>query len=713
MNLAGILFFLASFAVFAAGIARFIVARHTQKLTQRLLTLTVAVIIAILLARFGLSLCGVNRLSPSLLVEIMQAFSLDADYGLLDELYPAMGGGFPALVLLIYLALLYSTAPIVGGAIVYDVLAGVSPSIRLWFRRRRPAYVFSEINEASVTLAENIAARHTAKDPAVIVFSDGEDAPDDLLMRISDMGGIRLSQDVRQGSYRHARKCSLFLMHMRGQDDFDEEKNLTDLYAILRGEDGFFWNQESGADVFFFSNDPEMIECVRDIKTRYDKDSRGGSVSINVIRPHAQAACAQLKRAPLYRPLGGYAPGKRLRVAIFGDSPFAREMFKTVFWCGQLAGIELGISVVCPSDGEGDVHGYEAWLNRLSPEIIESCTWPGNGADPKCLRLSAQNSGKQVWAQPYCALSFIDQDPARANLRELMTAERGCLYGCPDTYRLCDCDYFIVMGGDDRENLALAAGIRGALIYGAATRRRPDKAAPLLSVEIRSAELQQLLNDRFRNSGGSGRDCAPEIVSFGSYRERYSWENIFLDEAFLAADEAAVAPEDGHGFADINLSSDSIYDTWSEVGRCFHLSYKRYCVTPADLSGAAAREALVSRLTWLEHRRWNAFLRMQGFTRPFADIDDVVSALRDGAPPRSYAYKNVSGRLHPCLVECADVDTRAAERLGDCVAGMPESLDGLDALDVISMARTRIEGRVRDIKCYDRDVSEALLNSMK
>ena len=705
MRVQGILFFTLSFIAFAAGIARFIVGRHTQKLTQRLLTLTIAIIVAILLARFGLSACGVDRLSPSFFVEIMQAFSLDADYGILNELYPALGGGAGAMLVLIYLAILYSTAPITGGAIVYDVLAGVSPSIRLWFLRRRPAYIFSEINAASVTLAENIAAHHGAKSPIAIVFADVDGAEDDLMMRVSDIGGIYLAEDVHHVSLRRARHCSLFLMRMRGRDDFDEEKNLTDLYTILKGEEGFFWNAETGADLFFFSNDSEIIECVRDIKARYDAEPRGGTVSVNVIRPHAQAACTQLKRAPLFRPLDRYAPGKKLRVAIFGDSPFAREIFKTAFWCGQLAGVQLYISVICrPGD---DVPGYETWLNRLSPEIIESCTWGTN--PPECLRLTPEGEGPAAFAAPYCGLSFIVEDPQQANLRQLMTREQVYGFGCSETYRLCDCDYFFVMGGDDQQNLALASGILSTLVYGGTAQRREGKAAPTLSVEIRSTELQQILSDRFRPVDG-----APEIVPFGSFRERYSWENVFLDEAFLAADEGAITEAaQSHGFADISQSSDSIYDTWSEVGRCFHLPYKCYCVTGADLADGEAREALISRLTWLEHRRWNAFLRMQGFTRPFDRVDAVVSALREGGAPRAYAYKNVSGRLHPCLVECSVGDTRVADRLADCVAGMPDSLAGLDALDVISMARTRIEGKIKDIKQYDRGVSQALLDSMK
>ena len=707
MSTSGILLFGISFAAFAAGLARFIAARRGQKLTQRLLILTIAIITAMLLARFGLSACGIDRLSPSLFIEIMQAFSLDADYGVLNELYPRLGGGALARALLIYLAVLYSTAPIIGGAIVYDVLAGVSPSLRLWFLRRRPMYVFSDVNEASLTLAENIAAHHEGKPPIAIVFADADVKDDELLMRLGDIGAIRMQEDVRHHRFHRARRCSVFLMRMRGEDDFDDETNLTDLYALLKGEEGFLWNRSAGASLFFFSNDSEIVECARAIKAQYDADPRGGEVSIHVIRPHAQAACAQMKAEPLFRPLGDYAPGKKLRVAIFGDSPFAREIFKTVFWCGQMAGIQLYISVVCrPGERPHAAPEYETWLNRLSPEILESCVWPG-AEPPECLRLWPGREGPEAYAAPYCGLSFIEADVGRANLRELMSEERTCLYGCGETFRLLDCDCFFVMDGGDQANLALADAIRGALIHETDGARRPGKAAPVISVEIRSTELQRILGVRFP-APRDGR--TPEIAPFGSYRERYSWENVFLDEAFLAAREDPGVAAEAHGFADISQSSDSIYDDWSEIGRFLHVPYKRYCVG----KGEGDREALVSRLTWLEHRRWNAFLRMQGFVRPFRRLDDVIDALDGGGLPRIYGYKDVPARLHPCLVECADALTPAEAWLRDGAqaSGRPER-PGWDALDVISMARTRLEGKPKNIKAYDRGVSEALLDGLK
>ncbi len=66
---------------------------------------------------------------------------------------------------------------------------------------------------------------------------------------------------------------------------------------------------------------------------------------------------------------------------------------------------------------------------------------------------------------------------------------------------------------------------------------------------------------------------------------------------------------------------------------------------------------LYERLSWLEHRRWNAFLRAQGFRRPphlEERLTDLVQGLcedADGDALKPYAYKNVPARLHPDLVE--------------------------------------------------------------
>lgn len=720
MNALGLLSILLSVSAFVAGIALF-VRRREWRLTQRLLALTTCVVAAILFVRLCFSACGVTRLSPTLLTEIMQIFSLDADYDMLNDLYGAFGGTAGAFAMAAYATLLYTTAPIVGGAVIYDVLAGVSPSIRLWFVRRRPMYIFSQINEASVALAEDIARRYRGKRRIAILFVDsnppGEEDGDGLISRLGELGAIRLEADIsRWRGFGRSEKCNFFLMD-RDADGFSGARNLVKLDAILCAGGRGMWHSGKGANVLFFSDDSEIIECVRAVKTGYDAHKRGGEVSVNVVRTDAQTCCTLLKREPLYGPLGAFEPGKPLGVVLVGYGALAREMFRTVFWCGQMLDTPLRVSVVVPG-GEAEAASFEAWLNHLNPEILESCTafGPDGSAPSDCLRVRPGGEGRDAYSPPYCSLDFIGANLDEVDLRAFLCAQRQCRYGSDAPYRLMDADYMMVLGDGDDQNLALADDIRRELIRWTASPRgrlaRQGRADVRICVEIHSDAMRGIIENRFAE--GDGR---PRLIPFGSYRQRYSWDNVFLDEGFLSERNGASAAGDPslHGFVDINKKNDSIYDSWANIGRNIHLPYKLYCIGvpehPAD--GAA-----LHRLIWLEHRRWCAFMRAQGFRRPFESVRALIEALPDdlqewASLPREYAFKDVSARVHPCLVECAEVDTALPAWLEDGLAGragrFSEDMNAHDLLDVISMARTCIEGRVTDLKAYDLDAAERML----
>ena len=97
--------------------------------------------------------------------------------------------------------------------------------------------------------------------------------------------------------------------------------------------------------------------------------------------------------------------------------------------------------------------------------------------------------------------------------------------------------------------------------------------------------------------------------------------------------------------------ADDEYKTLSSVARVAHASYKyfsegkltsvsreggRLILRPAaDIRGTKAGEILTGwlkdpevseRLAWMEHRRWNAYIRAQGYTRPASESQ------RMGAP---------------------------------------------------------------------------------
>ena len=102
-------------------------------------------------------------------------------------------------------------------------------------------------------------------------------------------------------------------------------------------------------------------------------------------------------------------------------------------------------------------------------------------------------------------------------------------------------------------------------------------------------------------------------------------------------------------------------------------------------------------LCWLEHRRWCAFLRAEGFSQPAGLYEQlrIERAKYSQDELWQYANKNVPSRLHPCLVEC-----RRA----------PAGKTDPDPLDLVGRLRERLKGKelslpkwpmVSAIKSYD------------
>ena len=84
-------------------------------------------------------------------------FSLDAEYTQFihcaQAAFCGKGVHFFYFEYCIYVLL----APVIGGAFILNVITEFLPAFKLWLDCRKTKYVFSELNERSITLAESIA----------------------------------------------------------------------------------------------------------------------------------------------------------------------------------------------------------------------------------------------------------------------------------------------------------------------------------------------------------------------------------------------------------------------------------------------------------------------------------------------------------------------------------------------------------------------------
>ncbi len=657
---------LCSLALFCWGILRFFFLSRQQRLSRRLLRLTLAVVGAVFLVECARLAADGERFFPSgVFIDTMQVFSLDAGYEAITG-GPRAGDGILAGILYWYRAVVFTVAPIVGGAVIYDVLAGISPELRLLAVRRRRLMIFSELNERSILLARDILDREAGRGRPAIVFtdcySDGGEEDSELLVQAKDLHAVCLQEDLLHcGGFRYSRACCFFLIDQTPDGELDDAGNLVALEGLLQA-DRPRWKPERGCVITLFSDHSEALENVRAVKHRYDTLVGDKRVTVRVVRDKATACCLHLDEAPLFRDL---EPGQGLDVVIFGRGPFAREMFSTVFWQGQMLDHPLRIAMVYPPSGTGDGDEPElaTALRRFSPELLDSCK-PGH----ECLRL---RPGKEDPSPIYASLCFVEADPRTAPIRELLTAERVCQYGSQEPFRLAQASRFLVMGDSDEENVALGDELRRTLSLLKGSGKYPGKKT--VSLLVQNSDTSRVVSERFRDYGRLDETrVSPDMLIFGTLEDRFRWESVAVDGADLVRLRQRRGREaELHSLKDVSASRDDLYNDWSRVARAFHTPVKMYCAGVRDgdelerkLAYQQAMEPLdqplVDRLRWLEHRRWCAFLRSLGFSRP-PKLYETLCRVRDGSlRPEDwrelcfYAYKNIPARLHPCLVECVD-----------------------------------------------------------
>lgn len=765
------IFILVSLALFIEAIIHFLFLDRHSSLTKRLLRATSSLILAILTIECAYACqSGHFALPATLLTDIMQAFSLDADYvAVVDRSWNAFSWEWLRPVLSTYSILLYTLAPIAGGAVVYDVLAGVSPSIKFSICKRRELFVFSEINERSILLAESVAARKGKNSEYAIVFTDAyidssQEAENELLLRAKSLGAICLQDDLLNcGGFRASRKCHFFLMDMDGAD-FSDLKNLSTVHQLLHinASDAPLWKASQGCGIYMFSDDSETIENARSIKDAFDHTNSPmgdvhirkpyGDVTLKIVRDYALTASILLREKPLFQTLGSPVSGtiRPLRVVILGNDAFSHELFKSVFWFGQLLDVQLCITVVykpTKAHTNGN-YEFEDYLNCLCPEIIPSCT-SDIGAD--CLRIWP---GEDRFAPPYAMLSFIETDISQENLRSFLDQEdRTYLYSANSQYRLADCDFFLISGKDDMLNIELANRLSRGLMYLHQKSHRGRRPEQVIAFMVQNDDLSQIVQGRIEDSRQVQRRAygtnPPKMYPYGSLKSRFSYQHVFASEEELASrsgDSGERTVE--HGSVDVSSAGDDIYSSWAGIGRIFHLPYKMYCASCTDGSLVEMSlkyrrmieddPKLFTQLTWLEHRRWNAFLRVQGFTMPsisLNDLDDVFHSImpsllrattnaeaRDAFKavniPKSLAgigsqnqpgnlmriigYKDVPSKLHPCLVESDPdyIQNPAHYDMLDLITAARLYINLIDSYDSAKWKKIR-DNRRSDVKSYD------------
>ena len=632
----------------------------------------------------------------------------------------------------IYAAVLNFVSPVVGGAVIFEILASVFPRLRLIFLYlvfwKEKCY-FSELNPDSLAMAQSLRQYYpkTLKKPRpVLIFTDtyvdDEKEKDyELLLTAKQMGAICVRDDLLHVSKNLLGKRSYFLM------DRQELGNLQTLQNFA--ETARPW-QLWGASIFLLVRSDLYVrveqQVQKKLKDKIEKKKLWIWKKVPTVVPvqsHRNLVHNLLSDVPLYEPLVHKTDPTELNVTILGNGLIGTEAFLVVYWMGQMMTttadgtmepVKLRVDVVS-KDAEKD---FWSKIEYINPEIKNTKeTEHGILAD-----------GIGGFTPPYFEVHYHEADVKSGGFLDL---------GDDTNAFLKKTDYFIVALGNDEDNITVAERLRLSVGKGhleSFNPEHPEKIArTVITYAVFDSALCRALNEkRFFD------DCVEGTTdifmhAFGSREQVYSCENVLMSKSLVRAKEIGASylkSQLGEAYLKDNKTraadENKNYTHWADIARALHIKYKAFALGIIERSifdrkneaGYDAHQELVRQacaryqrvaiaedpkilteedkklrkdvdtkahlLAWLEHRRWCAFTRTMGYRHTSALAKNVS---------RCYTHKNMPLKLHPCLVEAALPGTArkryilarfdGSERL-EKKSFLPEDAKEKDLLDQLS-----------------------------
>jgi hypothetical protein len=423
------------------------------------------------------------------------------------------------------------------------------------------------------------------------------------------------------------------------------------------------------------------------------------NVIIKVVQEYTSIAYNLFNDVPLYYPLlgkdeQGSSKEKELNLTIIGDSKICLEMFLGAYWCCQILNCKLRINVVAQN-----VKEFILKINNVNQQILQSGLH--NGTSNKELLRVFPN--QEVYSAPYAEFCFFSTDTQTNDYFEALNRKR------ENEQTLLNSDYFIIDIGSDEMNLGLASELNRSIQK--ENLQRTAKGKTVIAYSIFDSNTKGFVNSfNIQNENVF-------LHAFAAIKDIYSCKNIFMKHI----NEPAFNISKIHTKADMESFLKDEYSWWASIGRVLHRKYKIYStgiLSPRDNPGFihedetkkyweitdgsndTDKETCVA-LTWLEHRRWNAFLRTKGFTAP-TETQWHQYAYKD--KKSGITHKNINLKLHPCIVECSDKIVIKDDDWDDPHYKEKANLDYLDLVSIMVYQKQKelfgIEDK-NDFKIWD------------
>ena len=477
----------------------------------------------------------------------MQVFAIGCEFGVVRESMVFCPDWLDVLYQ-VWAATLFVLAPVFTFSFVLSLFNNLSAYLKYMCAFNREIYVFSELNERSLVLANDIKTKN--KKATIVftdVFEDNEENTYELIENAKRLGTICFKKDILVVDFKkHSSKKPVFFFAI----GLNETENLNQSLKLIEN-----YRDRENTHIYVFSTKIESELLLTSVDKGAVKVRRINEVQSLVNRVLYEQGCVLFDSAR-EMPNGN----KKISAIVVGMGSHGTEMVKALTWFGQMDGYKLEINAF-----DRDPLSKEQFI-ALAPELMSD---DYNGVD---IEGEAQY---KITVHPGIDVTSI----TFAN----------------EIAKITDATYVMVALGNDDVNINTAVNLRMYF--------ERMKIHPVIQAIVYNSQQKKAL-EGIKNYRGQAYD----IEFIGDVESSYT-EAVIIDSEL---EEEALKRHLKWGKEEEFWTYE--YNYRSSMASAIHMKARIQCKIP----GAAKSEDDLTdeernTIEVLEHRRWNAYMRAEGY----------------------------------------------------------------------------------------------------
>ncbi len=566
--------------------------------------------------------CGVWEIFFICVHNMIRLFVVDADFTFITDNLGDMTG-LLQLLYTAYFAVLYVVAPVLTFSLVLSFFKNISSFIWYALRGKKEVYIFSELNEKSFALAEDLKKQNTQRE---IVFTEVVESEDEkyseLYEKARSLRAVCFKRDILTVDFtvRHKKaQLYFFTFSENPAKNISEGVQLIEKYKSRANTHLYILSSELESELLLTKAFRQESSAPAGIKVRRVKE-----VQSLINRNLYEKGYEQIFASALDDGTGV----KKINALVVGMGQHGTEMTKALAWYCQMDNYEVNIDAVDKDSAANDK------FSSLCPELMSN-TYNGRQNDPNeaCYKIRI-HSGMDVSTKTFddmvqnlspityvmvCLGNDALNIATAVKLRTLF-AQKGWM---PKIQA-------VIYDSERKQALAGITNYKGQpyaidfigdmkASYNCSTIMKSDLEEQALARHMKWVikafeEKKQALERKMAQVQQSQQEKQTLETELEQLQQQFQQEKIEAENAFWQYD----------------------YNYSSSVASAIHYKAKCDCEIPGILQNPNDRtEEARWALRRIEHRRWNAYMRTEGY----------ISSGHSHDP----STRNVLAKKHHCL----------------------------------------------------------------